>query len=52
MEDGVLTDKRLGELGRVADIALDDVQIGRIGQPATPPVINTFCIANGRPFSS
>jgi hypothetical protein len=35
MENGVLTDERLGELGRVADIALDDLQIGRIGQPAT-----------------
>jgi hypothetical protein len=30
MEDGVLTDKRLRELGRVADIALYDLQIGRI----------------------
>jgi len=35
MKNGVLPDERLGELGRVADIALDDFQIGRIGQPAT-----------------
>ena len=34
MQDGVLTDKRLGELGRVADVALDDPQLGIIRQPA------------------
>ena len=31
MEDRILTDERLRELGCVADIALYDSQIGRIG---------------------
>jgi len=43
MEDGVLTDERLGELSRVSDVALHDPEIGFVREPAAEIKLIVYC---------